>query len=66
MLKLSDRYKSIFWHIHKTGGSYVEYVLDRYYDFDIKWEEMDNEMVDKVHVVIKNDEDFMKHVKDLE
>ena len=82
MLKVNDQHKSIFWHIHKNGGSYIkyildryydfkgsyiDYVLDRYYDFDIKWEEIeDNEKVDKVHIVIENEEDFMKHVKKLE
>ena len=70
MLKVSDKHKSIFWHIHKTGGSYVEYILDRYYDFNIKWEDLkDNKEIKQQIVVIDNDEtdeDFMAKLNELE
>jgi len=67
MIKISDKHKSIFWHIHKTGGSYVEYILDRYYDFNIKWSELgENKEIEQQIIVIDNDEDFMIKLKELE
>jgi hypothetical protein len=33
MFCFSKKKKSFFWHIHKTGGSYIEFILKHYYDF---------------------------------
>jgi hypothetical protein len=33
MISFSDKHKAIFWHSHKTGGSYLEFILKHYYDF---------------------------------
>ncbi len=33
MISVSHKHKAIFWHIHKTGGSYVDFILQKYYDF---------------------------------
>ena len=33
MISFSDKHKAIFWHTHKTGGSYIEFILKRNYDF---------------------------------
>lgn len=34
MLSISDKHKAIFYHIHKTGGTYIKFILEHYYDFN--------------------------------
>lgn len=34
MWKYSNKNKLLFWHVPRTGGSYVEFVLSNYYDFN--------------------------------
>ena len=65
MIKASDKHKAIFWHVYKTGGSYIEYILDRYYDFNINWPELNEHTdIDKMSLVIDNDEDFIVKMKE--
>ena len=33
MMNFSKKQKTFFWHVHKTGGSYIEFVLIHYYEF---------------------------------
>jgi hypothetical protein len=33
MISVSHKHKAIFWHIHKTGGTFIEQILTNYYDF---------------------------------
>ena len=47
MISVSHKYKAIFWHIHKTGGTFIEQILTNYYDFvdsniiEVNLEELD-------------------------
>ena len=34
MFSISHKNKCLFWHVHKNAGSYTEFVLREYYDFD--------------------------------
>ena len=34
MWKYSNKNNLLFWHVPRTGGSYVEFVLSNYYDFN--------------------------------
>jgi hypothetical protein len=36
MLSVSHKNKAVFWHIHKTGGTYIDFILQEYYDFKLK------------------------------
>jgi len=37
MISISHKNKAVFWHLHKNGGTYVEFVLEGYYDFKPKY-----------------------------
>ena len=65
MFKHSDKHQAIFWHIHKTGGSYVEHVLERYYNFGINMAEVEDEKIEKKEIIIDNDEDLENVMKSL-
>ena len=48
MISVSHKYKAIFWHIHKTGGTFIEQILTNYYDFfDSNITEVNLEELDK-------------------
>lgn len=34
MFSISYKNKCLFWHVHKNAGSYIEFVLKEYYNFD--------------------------------
>ncbi len=65
MFKHSDKHKAFFWHIHKTGGSYVEHVLERYYNFGINMAEVEDEKIEKKEFIIDNDDDLENIMKEL-
>lgn len=65
MFKHSDKHKAIFWHIHKTGGSYVEHVLERYYNFGVNLAEVEDENIEKKEFIIDNDDDLENIMKEL-
>jgi len=65
MFKHSDKHKAIFWHIHKTGGSYVEHVLERYYNFGINMAEVEDKNIEKKEFIIDNDDDLENIMKEL-
>ena len=33
MLSFSKNTKALFWHVHKTGGTYIDFILRNYYGF---------------------------------
>ena len=55
MISVSHKYKAIFWHIHKTGGTFIEQILTNYYDFvDSNITEVNLEELDKKFIEEKN------------
>lgn len=33
MISISHQNKAVFWHIHKTGGTYIDFILQEHYNF---------------------------------
>jgi hypothetical protein len=48
MFSVSHKSKSIFWHIHKNGGSYVEFILKEYYDFN-GYNDINKNLIDNLY-----------------
>ena len=70
MISVSHKHKAIFWHIHKTGGTFIEQILTNYYDFvdsnktEINLEELDKKFKENKEKKEKEEKD--KEEKDKE
>jgi len=53
MISFNTKRKTMFWHVHKTGGSYIEFVLSYYYDFK---SDIINNRYNKILEKISNEE----------